>query len=122
MAILEKAERQEDKESGKIESQKTFVKNSRNRLKESIGSKLEESHIKYTYNTTGNIILIEDIVNQTTQSNEVDDQGNMVAKYSDSKYQEFEYDDQNMVTQEIDFWDFGERTLSDVRIKSIIYK
>ena len=62
MAFLEKAERQEDKESGKIESQKTYVKNSRNRLIESIGSKLEESHIKYTYNTTRDIMLIEDIV------------------------------------------------------------
>ena len=122
MAILEKAERQEDRESGKIESQKTFVRNSKDQLIESIGSKMEESHMKYTYNTTGNIILIEDIVNQTTQSNVVDYQGNMVAKYSDSKYHEFEYDDQNMVSKEINFWDFGEKTLSDNRIKSIIYE
>jgi len=50
------------------------------------------------------------MLNHTTQSIEVDDQGNMVTKYSDSKYHEFKYDDQNMVTQEIDLQDLGERT------------
>ena len=67
---------QEDKKSGEIMNQETFVRNAQGQLVE---TKSEREHKKYKYNKKGEIIEIEDVLSKSKTTNEVDKNGNIIS-------------------------------------------
>lgn len=113
---------EEDKESGEITSSETYIRNMDGQLVESIESKIIDSHKKYKYSKSGDVIEIEDVTNGTVKANSLDDNDNIISKYEDYYYYEMEYDENNEMVKQIQFIDSEEKSIMNLIVREIFYK
>ena len=114
---------EEERETGNILGEETFIRNEKKQLVESISSKGMKSHTKYRYNDKGEVVETENVLDNTILKNESDDRGNIIKKYEGYQYYEYKYDDKNNLIEDRQFLGTNEdKSLSKLTVVKLVYK
>ena len=69
----------------------------------------------------GKITEIQNLTNNTTIINEIDENDNLILKNNPLQYHEFKYDENNMMISENVFWN-ANKSLTEFTFRKIVYK